>query len=155
MNCFTKVWIHKSRLHLIPLAHVSLKSGERRRQNLSHDSDGESLENGANDEFIATSDALKLIRDPHTDTLAPPAVEKLVWDRISGFVQKLLMNTAFAISHRLQLSFCLERPCAHHKGAHSTRYRESFGKKSTSRSESRRSILYKGCNSAASKLPSL
>lgn len=81
-----KVWIYKSHLYLIPIIHVSPKSRVRRRQKLLPDSDGESLENEENEEFIATVDALKLIRDPQSNTLAPPDVEKLVWDRISGFV---------------------------------------------------------------------
>ena len=85
-QCSLKVWIHGSRLHLIPIVHVSPKSSARRRQKLSPDSDGESLENEENDEFIAPLDALKLVRDPQRDTLAPPDVEKLVWGRISGFV---------------------------------------------------------------------
>jgi hypothetical protein len=89
INKLYKVWIHRSRLHLIPIVHVSPKSSVRRRQKLSPDSDGESLENEENDEFIATVDALKLVRDPQSDTLAPPDVEKLVWDRISGFVHML------------------------------------------------------------------
>jgi len=95
-----KVWIYRSRLHLIPIVHVSPKSSVRRRQELSPDSDGESLKNGENDEFIASADALKLVRDPQRDTFAPPDVEKLVWDRISGFVQTCHKILVVAISHR-------------------------------------------------------
>jgi len=34
--------------------------------------------------FIAIEDAVKLIRDPSVDTLAPSGMEKIIWQRISG-----------------------------------------------------------------------
>jgi len=44
---------------------------------------GEDEEPAENDEFIAASDALKLVRNPAVVTLAPSEVEKIVWRRIS------------------------------------------------------------------------
>lgn len=35
------------------------------------------------EDYIATENALKLIRDPDIDTFAPSAVERIVWNRIS------------------------------------------------------------------------
>lgn len=35
------------------------------------------------DDFLNVSDALKLVRDPSTDTQAPERVEQTVWERIA------------------------------------------------------------------------
>ena len=35
-------------------------------------------------DFIAVDDALKFIRDPTVQTLAPDNVEKAIWRRIAG-----------------------------------------------------------------------
>lgn len=49
--------------------------------------------------FIAPEDAIKLVRDPLVgDTIAPPAVERLVWQRIAG-----LESLAFRIIIRCLL----------------------------------------------------
>ncbi|KAG5220678.1 SGT1 protein [Salix suchowensis] len=80
------VWIYGSRLHLIPLSHISPPSRPRKRRR-SHDSDDEGTAGIAgNDDggWIAVEDALKLIFDRNVNTLAPPEVERLVWKRISG-----------------------------------------------------------------------
>ncbi|PFH49193.1 hypothetical protein AMATHDRAFT_81409 [Amanita thiersii Skay4041] len=87
-NAENRVWIYKSRLHLVPLSHVSPRSKRRRRRKLlglaeSDDDDDDNQDEG--NEWIATDDAVKLVRDPKHDTLAPEAVEKTVWQRISGY----------------------------------------------------------------------
>ncbi|KAF9498063.1 SGT1-domain-containing protein [Pleurotus eryngii] len=86
-NSENRVWIYGSRLHLIPLSHISPPSRPRKRRR-SHDSDDEGTAGIAgNDDggWIAVEDALKLIFDRNVNTLAPPEVERLVWKRISGY----------------------------------------------------------------------
>ena len=83
--CVSHVWIYNSRLHLIDISHVSPPSrNPRRRQNFDDgdDEDGLMREDELED-YLAVEDAIEILRDPHTDTLAPPAVEKTVWSRIS------------------------------------------------------------------------
>jgi hypothetical protein len=82
-----QVWIYNSRLHLIPLSHSSPPSRKRSRRKMSGstESDNEGSDND-DDEFIAPDDAVKLVRGSFVETLAPPLVEKAVWERISGFV---------------------------------------------------------------------
>ncbi|KAI8995380.1 SGT1-domain-containing protein [Trametes punicea] len=88
-NAENRVWIHNSRLHLIPLSHISAPSTRnRRRRYLPHHSaeDEEQLdENGIGDDFIIATDAVKLVRDPLVETTAPENVEQVVWNRISGY----------------------------------------------------------------------
>ena len=80
----SQVWIFGSHLHLVPLSHVSPPSRKRRRRQLpGMQESGEDEEPAENDEFIAASDALKLVRNPAVVTLAPSEVEKIVWRRIS------------------------------------------------------------------------
>ena len=43
-------------------------------------------ESDENDDFITAADAVKLVRDPLVDTLAPQKVQDIVWKRISGYV---------------------------------------------------------------------
>ena len=43
-------------------------------------------ESEENDDFITAVDAVKLVRDPLVDTLAPQNVQDIVWKRISGYV---------------------------------------------------------------------
>ncbi|KAI0768553.1 SGT1-domain-containing protein [Trametes elegans] len=88
-NAENRVWIHNSRLHLVPLSHVSAPSSKtRRRRYLPHQGDDE--EAGLNDaedeeDFITATDAVKLVRDPLIQTTAPEKVEQTVWQRISGY----------------------------------------------------------------------
>ncbi|KDR84832.1 hypothetical protein GALMADRAFT_233248 [Galerina marginata CBS 339.88] len=86
-NSENRVWIYNSRLHLIPLSRVSPPSRKRNRRKLpgAADSDDEITEAGDDDTFIATEDAVSIVRDPIINTLAPPEVEKIVWKRISGY----------------------------------------------------------------------
>jgi len=81
-----QVWIYNSRLHLIPLTHISPPSRKRQRRKLpgAADSDNEDADIGDDDSFIAIEDAVKLVRDPLISTLAPEDVERLVWERIAG-----------------------------------------------------------------------
>lgn len=51
----------------------------------SAESDNEGSDND-DDKFITPDDAVKLVRGSFVETLAPPIVEKAVWERISGFV---------------------------------------------------------------------
>ncbi|KAJ3006221.1 hypothetical protein NUW54_g4020 [Trametes sanguinea] len=86
-NAENRVWIHNSRLHLIPLSHVSAPSARiRRRRYLPHQSEEEEeqLEKDE-EEYILATDAVKLVRDPLVETVAPETVEQTVWKRISGY----------------------------------------------------------------------
>ncbi|KAI0374444.1 SGT1-domain-containing protein [Pilatotrama ljubarskyi] len=88
-NAENRVWIHNSRLHLIPLSHVSPPSSKtRRRKYLPHQSAGDEEELNENEDeqdFITATDAVKLVRDPLVETTAPEKVEQVVWRRISGY----------------------------------------------------------------------
>ncbi len=44
------------------------------------------------DDFLNISDALKLVRDPLTDTQAPVRVEQAVWQRIARSDQLVLFS---------------------------------------------------------------
>ncbi|THH18092.1 hypothetical protein EW146_g2832 [Bondarzewia mesenterica] len=87
-NAENRVWIYKSRLHLIDLSHVSPPSSKRRRRSLpgakDDDAEGEAL-NGDQEDFIDVNTALSLVRDTIIKTLAPAEVEQAVWQRISGY----------------------------------------------------------------------
>ena len=77
-----QVWIYGSRIHIIPVSHISPPSRTRRRRPTPADQDVD--EEVEDDEFIAAHDALSLLRDPNIVTFAPPEVESIVWQRISG-----------------------------------------------------------------------
>jgi hypothetical protein len=59
---------------------VSPPSSKRRRVDTPADDDGDM---SMTDDFLNVSDALKLVRDPSTDTQAPERVEQTVWERIA------------------------------------------------------------------------
>ncbi|KAI0662562.1 SGT1-domain-containing protein [Cubamyces menziesii] len=87
-NAENRVWIHNSRLHLVPLSHVSAPSSKtRRRRYLPHQSaeEEELHEDEDEDDFITATDAVKLVRDPLVDTTSPSKVEEVVWKRIAGY----------------------------------------------------------------------
>ncbi|KAJ3822271.1 SGT1 protein-domain-containing protein [Lentinula raphanica] len=89
-NSDNRVWIHNSRLHLIDISYISPPSRKpRRSENFSRGSDDE--DDGSfheeSEDYLAVEDALKLIRDPSVDTIADPAIEQVVWNRISGYPQ--------------------------------------------------------------------
>ncbi|KAG9314597.1 SGT1 protein-domain-containing protein [Chiua virens] len=86
-NATNRVWIYSGRLHLIPLSHVSSPSKPRKRPRVLGRRELEEDEDHLDDEddYIATDDALLLVRDTFVDTLAPRAVEDTVWQRISGY----------------------------------------------------------------------
>ncbi|RPD63222.1 SGT1-domain-containing protein [Lentinus tigrinus ALCF2SS1-6] len=87
-NAENRVWIHNSRIHLVPLSHVSPPSSKsRRRKYITRgDSDDEdNLENEEDAEFITATDAVRLVRDPMIVTAAPQNVQDVVWKRISGY----------------------------------------------------------------------
>ncbi|RDB28943.1 Protein ecdysoneless [Hypsizygus marmoreus] len=89
-NTENRVWIYNSRLHLVPISHISPPSRKRRHRRLpasneDDDADDENINDEDSDDFITAEDAVKLVRDPSVNTFAPPAVEKIVWRRISGY----------------------------------------------------------------------
>jgi hypothetical protein len=59
---------------------VSAPSGRRRGVDIPAD-DEEDM--STTEDFLNISDALKLVRDPLTDTQAPKNVEQTVWERIA------------------------------------------------------------------------
>ncbi|ESK98503.1 suppressor-like protein [Moniliophthora roreri MCA 2997] len=84
-NSENRVWIYRSQLHLIGLSHVSPPSKvtkSRRRPGKLRDSDDEDEDI---EDFLVVDDALKVVRDPLTDTLAPPEVTNIVRGRISEY----------------------------------------------------------------------
>ncbi|KAH9853055.1 SGT1 protein-domain-containing protein [Lenzites betulinus] len=85
-NAENRVWIHNSRLHLIPLSHVSAPSSKTRRRRHQEGEDHEELNESPDEqEFITATDAVKLVRDPLVHTLAPEKVEHVAWKRITGY----------------------------------------------------------------------
>ncbi|TFY65920.1 hypothetical protein EVG20_g5167 [Dentipellis fragilis] len=95
-NSENRVWIYKSRLHLIPLSHISPPSSQKSRRVLpgGQESDNEGDPSKDDSEgFLSVQDALKLLRDPVVDMTAPSSVEKAVWQRISGYPETLKQHT--------------------------------------------------------------
>ncbi|KAJ3868424.1 SGT1 protein-domain-containing protein [Lentinula novae-zelandiae] len=86
-NSENRVWIYSSRLHLIDISHVSPPSRKPRRKHEISSRNDEEDEYMAEEleDYIATENALKLIRDPDIDTFAPSAVERIIWNRISEY----------------------------------------------------------------------
>ncbi|KAH6917569.1 SGT1 protein-domain-containing protein [Coprinopsis sp. MPI-PUGE-AT-0042] len=95
-NSENRVWIYKNRLHLIPLDFVSPSSRRRLRRKLPNagDSDDE-RDPSSEDDYISANDAQSALRNGHTSarTLAPPEVEKAVWNRIAGYPSALKNHT--------------------------------------------------------------
>ncbi|KAL4068293.1 SGT1 protein-domain-containing protein [Scleroderma yunnanense] len=83
-NAVNRVWIYNGRLHLVPLVHVSAPNKQRKRRGIAAANE-EDDESSITDSYIAVDDALRLVRDSTTDTLAPKQVEDAVWKRISGY----------------------------------------------------------------------
>ncbi|KAF9474292.1 SGT1-domain-containing protein [Pholiota conissans] len=86
-NSENRVWIYNSHLHLIPLSHVSPSHRKRYPRKIPGAADSDEEDNivAEDESFIAAEDAVYLVRDTSTDTLAPPSIEKIVWNRISGY----------------------------------------------------------------------
>jgi hypothetical protein len=61
----------------------SKRSGRRYTGAKDSDDEGEGLDPNC-DKFINPQDAIKLVRSPDLDTIAPTVVEKIVWQRILG-----------------------------------------------------------------------
>lgn len=74
----------------MPLSHASPPSRKRRRRRLpggrDSDDEGDTIGQDDDDDWLAIQDALLLVRNPNEKTQAPLEVEKLVWQRISGYV---------------------------------------------------------------------
>ncbi|KZS96136.1 SGT1-domain-containing protein [Sistotremastrum niveocremeum HHB9708] len=85
-NSENRVWIYKSKFHLIPISFVSPPGSVHRRRKLpgAGDSDDEADTN-EEDTLISVSDALKFLRDPMTNTEASPEIQAALERRIKGY----------------------------------------------------------------------
>ncbi|KAF8807259.1 SGT1-domain-containing protein [Phlegmacium glaucopus] len=97
-NSENRVWIYKSRIHLIPLSHVSPESRRKSRRKLPGATDSDDEGNDP-ESFIAVEDGVKLVRDASVDTLAPSGVEKIIWQRISGYPASLKSHVHVTKAH--------------------------------------------------------
>ncbi|KAF5336862.1 hypothetical protein D9611_003214 [Ephemerocybe angulata] len=84
-NSENRVWIYSSRLHLIPLTHISPPSKRPHRRKLPGGQDSDNEEEDENEDYISPNDAADTVRNRAFNTLAPPEVEKIVWNRIAGY----------------------------------------------------------------------
>ncbi|KAF5374874.1 hypothetical protein D9758_000058 [Tetrapyrgos nigripes] len=87
-NSDNRVWIYNSHLHLIDVSHISPPSRNPRRRKsdgIDSDDDEAQMQVEEEDEYLAADDALKLLRDTTTKTVAPVKVEETIWDRISEY----------------------------------------------------------------------
>ncbi|KIJ45573.1 hypothetical protein M422DRAFT_166272 [Sphaerobolus stellatus SS14] len=93
-NSDNRVWIYQGNLHIVPLQFVSAPSTKRERRrthDFGGDSDNEFDESGGADnmdmesDYISYEDAVKIVRNPKVDTLAPKEVEKAAFRRIEGY----------------------------------------------------------------------
>ncbi|KAF7784710.1 transcriptional regulator family: SGT1 [Agaricus bisporus var. burnettii] len=86
-NAENRVWIYRSRLHLIPISHVSPPSKRQRRRkyanNADESDDGDFHEK--EEEYICVEDALNVVRDSAADTFASARTAAAVWERISRY----------------------------------------------------------------------
>ena len=88
------------------------------------DSDDALLEDEEN--YLSVSDALSIVRDPLADTMAPPAVEQHVWNRISGYVHlPRLANDPHRFVFKVPFRGSTTCPC--HEGLSPPRDSESVG----------------------------
>ena len=71
-----QVWIYQEKLHLVPIEHTSA---------LPFSTDSPSTADPSNEGFLDRVQALNLVRDPAVATLAPQALQDLVWARINGY----------------------------------------------------------------------
>jgi hypothetical protein len=67
------------------------------------------------DEYLAAYDALKLLRDTATDTLAPAKIEEAVWNRISEYENVLGSLIAS------ETNMCRRYPAAFRRHVHFTK----------------------------------
>ncbi|BGP37130.1 hypothetical protein JCM10449v2_001034 [Rhodotorula kratochvilovae] len=80
-NAANRVWIHRGRLHLVPLEHKSALPFEDKTLSPSFDAD--------EDGFLDRAAAIELVRDDRVATFAPKEVEDAVWARIDGYPAKM------------------------------------------------------------------
>ncbi|KAI5479487.1 SGT1 family protein [Pseudohyphozyma bogoriensis] len=80
-NATNRVWIHRGRLHLIPLSHTSpLPFSASQGEDPSFDSEEEG--------YLDRSVAISLVLDQSVDTPAPKEVENVVLGRLSGYPEQ-------------------------------------------------------------------
>ncbi|KAF6766232.1 SGT1 protein-domain-containing protein [Ephemerocybe angulata] len=84
-NSENRVWIYSSRLHLIPLTHISPPSKRPHRRKLPGGQDSDNEEEDETEDYISANDGADTVRNRAFNTLAPPEVEKIVWNRIAGY----------------------------------------------------------------------
>lgn len=80
--------MYQSHFHLIPISYTSPSPVPRHRRPLpggNQDSDDEKDHPNSGDEYLGPADALRLLRDPSVNTLAPLEVEMRAWERIQGY----------------------------------------------------------------------
>lgn len=81
-----QVWLYNSHLHLVPIFYGSSPNIPRVRRHLPGADDDdmeESALSAADDDYLGPADAVRLVRDPSVDTIAPDEVEAVVWERLS------------------------------------------------------------------------
>ena len=71
-----QVWIHRGRLHLVGIEHLSELPFEKQGGSASFEPEEEG--------FLDRLTAISLVRDPAVDTLAPKELEDIVFARIDG-----------------------------------------------------------------------
>lgn len=88
---------------MIPIFYHSPTNMPRVRRPLpgTEDDNGEGLgKSDAGDEYLAPSDATRILRDPSSDTLAPERVETTIWERISGYLESRLFLYWTSLTHK-------------------------------------------------------
>ncbi|KAG9124570.1 hypothetical protein FRC07_011088 [Ceratobasidium sp. 392] len=80
-NAENRVWIHKGQLHLVPLQHVS-DSSSRPPHQMKGDLDEDFENQGDSGAYLNVADALKLVIDDNTPTLADGRVQQAAWSRV-------------------------------------------------------------------------
>jgi len=78
------VWIYQDHLHIVPIQYISAPNAKREKRRAVHevDSDNESSDKDVDSHYISSEEALKLVRNPKIDTLAPKEVEQAALRRI-------------------------------------------------------------------------
>ncbi|KAL8276826.1 hypothetical protein RQP46_010757 [Phenoliferia psychrophenolica] len=83
-NAANRVWIHQQQLHLVPLEHSSTLPFAA-----SASDSASATDDPSNEGFLDRVQALNLVRDPSIPTVAPKALQDIVWARINGYPAKI------------------------------------------------------------------